>query len=108
VLVGAVCHGPAGLVNVQLDTRFRLVEGRRTGAYTNDEEVAVGKDNVISFFLADRLEEQGAIYVSADIRAENDVVDERLVTGPDPASAAGMAKEMEKFPAEAIQQDRVQ
>ena len=66
-LVGAVCHGPAGLLNVELANGFRLVEGRKVAAFTNDEEVAAGKDKVIPFFLADRLEEQGATHVSADV-----------------------------------------
>ncbi|SDL32675.1 type 1 glutamine amidotransferase domain-containing protein [Arthrobacter sp. ok362] len=35
-LVGAVCHGPAGLLNVELENRFRLVEGRKVAASTND------------------------------------------------------------------------
>lgn len=107
-VVGAVCHGPAGLVNVELDNGFRLVEGRRVAAFTNDEEVAAEKDKIIPFFLADRLEEQGATHVPAENWAENVVVDERLVTGQNPASAAGVAKEMEKLLAEAIHQEKAE
>ena len=101
-MVGAVCHGPAGLLNVELENGLRLVEGRKVAAFTNDEEVAAGKDKVIPFFLADRLEEQGATHVSADVFEEKVVVDDRLVTGQNPASAAGVAKEMEKLFAEVI------
>ncbi|KNC18204.1 thiamine biosynthesis protein ThiJ [Arthrobacter sp. RIT-PI-e] len=107
-LVGAVCHGPAGLLNVELENGFRLVEGRKVAAFTNDEEVAAGKDTVIPFFLADRLEEQGATHVSAGTFEEKVVVDERLVTGQNPASAAGVAKEMEKLFAELIHQEKAQ
>lgn len=107
-LVGAVCHGPAGLVNVELDNGFRLVEGRDVAAFTNDEEVAAGKDRVIPFFLADRLEEQGARHVSAGVFEEKVAVDGRLVTGQNPASAAGVAKEMEKLFAEVIHQEKAE
>lgn len=107
-VVGAVCHGPAGLVNVELDNGFRLVEGRRVAAFTNDEEVAAGKDKVIPFFLADRLEEQGATHVAADVFEEMVVVDDRLVTGQNPASAAGVAKEMEKLLAEIIHHEKAE
>ncbi|WP_230009809.1 type 1 glutamine amidotransferase domain-containing protein, partial [Microbacterium sp. Bi128] len=31
-LVGAVCHGPAGLLNVELKNGLRLVEGRKVAA----------------------------------------------------------------------------
>ena len=77
-------------------------------AFTNDEEVAAGKDKVIPFFLADRLEEQGATHVSADVFEEMVVVDDRLVTGQNPASAAGVAKEMEKLFAEVIHQEKAE
>ncbi|WP_028280468.1 type 1 glutamine amidotransferase domain-containing protein [Arthrobacter sp. H5] len=107
-VVGAVCHGPAGLINVELDNGFRLVEGRRVAAFTNEEEVAAGKDKIIPFFLADRLEEKGATHVSADVFEEKVVVDERLVTGQNPASAAGVAKEMEKLMAEVIHQEKAE
>ena len=39
---------------------------------------------------------------------EKVVVDERLVTGQNPASAAGVAKEMEKLFAELIHQEKAQ
>ena len=107
-LVGAVCHGPAGLLNVELANGLRLVEGRKVAAFTNDEEVAAGKDQVIPFFLADLLEERGANHVSADVFEEMVVVDERLVTGQNPASAAGVAKEMEKLLAEVIHQEKAE
>ncbi|MDQ0737045.1 type 1 glutamine amidotransferase domain-containing protein [Arthrobacter agilis] len=107
-LVGAVCHGPAGLVNVELGNGFRLVEGRRVAAFTNDEEVAAGKDGVIPFFLADRLEAQGATHVAAEVFEEQVVVDGRLVTGQNPASAAGVAKEMEKLFAEVIHREKAE
>ncbi|MET4004750.1 MULTISPECIES: type 1 glutamine amidotransferase domain-containing protein [Arthrobacter] len=105
-VVGAVCHGPAGLVNVELANGIHLVNGRKVAAFTNDEEVAAGKDKVIPFFLADRLEEKGATHVFADVFEEKVVVDDRLVTGQNPASAAGVAKEMEKLFAEVIHQEK--
>lgn len=107
-VVGAVCHGPAGLLNVELANGSRLVAGRRVAAFTNAEEVAVGKDKVIPFFLADRLDELGAADVAADDFTENVVVDGRLVTGQNPASAAGVAKEMEKLLAEVIHHEKAE
>jgi putative intracellular protease/amidase len=93
---------------VELANGFRLVEGRKVAAFTNDEEVAAGKDKVIPFFLADRLEEQGATHVFADVFEEKVVVDDRLVTGQNPASAAGVAKEMEKLFAAVIHQEKAE
>ncbi len=107
-VVGAVCHGPAGLVNVAMENGIHLVNGKKVSAFTNEEEVAAGKDKVIPFFLADRLEEQGATHVSADVFEEMVVVDDRLVTGQNPASAAGVAKEMEKLLAEVIHHEKAE
>ncbi len=107
-VVGAVCHGPAGLLNVELGNGFRLVEDREVAAFTNDEERAAGKDSVIPFFLADRLQEQGATHVSADVFEEKVSVDDRLVTGQNPASAAGVAKEMVKILTEVVREEKAE
>jgi putative intracellular protease/amidase len=40
-IIGAVCHGPAGLVNIRLSNGKYLVEGKKLNAFTNEEEVAV-------------------------------------------------------------------
>lgn len=105
-VVGAVCHGPAGLLDVELHHGIKLLSGKDVAAFTNDEEIAVGKDQIIPFFLADKLVEQGANHIPADNFEENVQVSERLVTGQNPASAAGVAKEMEKLLAEVIHQEK--
>jgi putative intracellular protease/amidase len=91
-VVSAVCHGPAGLVNVTLSDGTPLVAGKRVAAFTNAEEAAVGLDRVVPFLLQSRLEERGAVHVPADNFAANVVVDGRLVTGQNPASATGVAE----------------
>lgn len=107
-VVGAVCHGPAGLLDVELHHGLKLLSGKDVATFTNDEEVAAGKDKVIPFFLADKLTEQGANHIAVDNFEENVQVSERLVTGQNPASAAGVAKEMEKLLAEAIHQEKAE
>lgn len=39
-LVAAVCHGPAGLVNIKLTDGSSLVNGKKVNAFTNEEEAA--------------------------------------------------------------------
>lgn len=91
-VVAAVCHGPAGLVNVRTEDGRYLVEGRRVAAFTDAEEAAVGKDRIVPFLLASRLAERGVIHVPAPDFTANVVTDGRLVTGQNPASAFGVAK----------------
>ncbi|MGF1662883.1 MAG: type 1 glutamine amidotransferase domain-containing protein [Kineosporiaceae bacterium] len=90
-VVAAVCHGPAALVDVRLSDGSFLVAGRRMAAFTDSEERAVGLDAVVPFLLSGTLAERGArLEAAADFQAQV-VVDGRLVTGQNPASAPGVA-----------------
>jgi len=96
-VVGAVCHGPAGLVNVKLVDGSYLVAGKDVAAFTNDEERAVELDKTVPFLLADRLTERGARHHPAPNWQPNVVVSGRLVTGQNPASATGVGEAMVKL-----------
>ncbi|UXS00082.1 type 1 glutamine amidotransferase domain-containing protein [Agrobacterium tumefaciens] len=93
-IVAAVCHGPAGLVNLKLSDGRYLVEGKDVSAFTNDEERAVGLYDTVPFLLADALQERGARHVPAPNFQAQVVVSERLVTGQNPASAKGVGEAM--------------
>lgn len=92
--VGAVCHGPAALVNVKLSDGSYLVAGREVSAFTNAEEEKVGLTQVVPFLLAAKLEERGAKHVPAPDFQKQVAASGRLVTGQNPASAAGVAEKM--------------
>lgn len=92
--VGAVCHGPAALVNVKLSDGSYLVDGKEVSAFTNDEEEKVGLTDVVPFLLATKLEERGAKHRAAPNFEKQVVASGRLVTGQNPASAAGVAQKM--------------
>jgi len=96
-VVSAVCHGPAGLVNVKLREGRYLVEGKDVSSFTNDEERAVKLDKVVPFLLEDRLLERGARHHSAPNFQPEVVVSERLATGQNPASATGVAEAVVKL-----------
>jgi len=92
--VGAVCHGPAALVNVKLSDGSYLVSGKEVSAFTNDEEEKVGLTKVVPFLLATKLEERGAKHRAAPDFEKQVVAGGNLVTGQNPASAAGVAEKM--------------
>jgi len=92
--VGAVCHGPAALVNVKLSDGSYLVDGKEVSAFTNSEEEKVGLTEVVPFLLATKLEERGAKHRAAPDFEKQVVASGRLVTGQNPASAAGVAQKM--------------
>jgi putative intracellular protease/amidase len=91
-VVAAVCHGPAALVNVKLSNGRFLVAGRNVAAFSNAEEEAAGLTKVMPFLLESTLIERGARYSKAGFWEKHVVVDRRLVTGQNPASAAGVGE----------------
>ncbi|MGV4935252.1 type 1 glutamine amidotransferase domain-containing protein [Serratia nematodiphila] len=93
-VVSAVCHGPAGLVNIKLPDGRYLVANKDVSAFTNDEERAVGLYDTVPFLLADVLRARGARHLPAANFEAQVVVSERLVTGQNPASAKGVAEAM--------------
>jgi putative intracellular protease/amidase len=89
-VVGAVCHGPAALVDVTLGDGTYLVAGKNLSAFTDEEERAVQLDHVVPFLLASTLTQRGAHHHPAPSWTAKVVVDGRLVTGQNPQSAAGV------------------
>ena len=79
-------------MNVKLASGRYLVSGKHVSAFTNDEERAVKLDAVVPFLLADALAARGAHHEPAPNWQKKVVVSERLVTGQNPASAAGVAE----------------
>lgn len=93
-VVAAVCHGASALVDVRLSDGCHLVAGKEVSAFTNEEEQAVGLDNVVPFLLESKLAEQGAIIRKAPKFQATVSVAGRLVTGQNPASAEGVGEAM--------------
>ena len=96
-IVSGVCHGPSGLINVKLNDGKYLVDGKRLTSFTNNEEKAAQADEIVPFLLESKLKERGAIFIGQDNWQKNVIVDERLVTGQNPASARQVALELYDF-----------
>lgn len=96
-VVAAVCHGPAALINLKLSNGEYLVKGKQVAAFTDDEERAVNLDKVVPFMLASTLLQRGANHIPAPNWQANVIVDERLVTGQNPASAEGTGREISRL-----------
>lgn len=93
-IVAAVCHGPAGLVNIQLSNGKYLVDGKKVNAFTNEEERAVKLDNVVPFMLENKLIERGAQFEKSGLWQPHVTVDQRVITGQNPQSAKGVGEAM--------------
>ena len=97
-VVGAVCHGPAALVNVTLDNGLHLLENKRISSFTNKEELLLIPEAkaIFPFLLQDKLTAQGAQFNEGAMYLEKISHDKNLVTGQNPWSTWLLAETMIK------------
>lgn len=93
-IVGSVCHGAAGFVQVMRLDGKSLVDGLRVTSFTDAEEEAIRMEHVVPFMLESRLRELGGHFESAENFHSNVVSDRNLVTGQNPASSGPVAESM--------------
>lgn len=95
-VVGAVCHGPAALVNVTLDNGNHLLKNRTVSSFTNEEELLLIPDaeTIFPFLLQDKLVSQGAKFNEGGMYLETISHDNNLVTGQNPWSTWKLAETM--------------
>ncbi|KAF9925590.1 hypothetical protein FBU30_004643 [Linnemannia zychae] len=92
-VVAAICHGVIALTEVRVADGTHLVKGRNVTAISNDEERAHGTEKYMHVLVEDKLKALGAHYEKAGENwAPKVVIDGRLVTGENPASAPSFAK----------------
>lgn len=95
-VVGAVCHGPAALVNVKLSNGQSLIQGKKVSSFTNEEELFLIPDaeEIFPFLLQTKLTENGASFQEETMYLENVVWDGNLLTGQNPWSTWPLAESM--------------
>lgn len=91
--VGAVCHGPAALVDVRIDGH-PLVQNRVVTGFSNEEEKLLGRRWMKEYpwLLEDALRTRGARFEKAALMLPKLAVDGRLITGQNPYSTAPAAE----------------
>lgn len=90
-VVGAVCHGPAGLIEARRADGMPIVQGRRVNAFTDAEEEAVELADTVPFLVESALREKGALFEGAENFSSHAVRDGNLITGQNPASVGAVA-----------------
>lgn len=91
-IIGAVCHGPAGLIAAKAADGTPIVQGLRVNSFTDAEERAVELTDIVPFLVETSLRENGAIFEGTDNFASHAVRDGNLVTGQNPASVKAVAE----------------
>lgn len=94
-IVSSVCHGYCGLLNTKLSDGSLLVAGRRLTGYCWAEEVLAGVAKKVPYNAEKEMKRRGALYKKALLPfVSHVVVDGRLVTGQNPASAKATAEQV--------------
>ncbi|GFE65648.1 type 1 glutamine amidotransferase domain-containing protein [Litoreibacter roseus] len=92
-IVGAVCHGPAGLLSATTSGGVPIVADRKINAFTDAEEREVGLADVVPYLLETELRAKGAKFeATSDKFSAYAVRDGNIVTGQNPASAEPVAR----------------
>lgn len=86
-VIGAVCHGPAGLLPITLSTGEKLIADKHVTSFTREEETDFGTLDKIPFVLEESLARSAGVFSKVSPWKEYVVVDGNLVTGQNPASA---------------------
>lgn len=93
--IALVCHAPGILHRVTYKGE-PLVKGKRVTGFSNSEEEAVHLTKVVPFLVEDELKRLGGLYEKATDWQNFVVVDDRLITGQNPASSEATAKALLK------------
>jgi putative intracellular protease/amidase len=99
--IALVCHAPGVLHRVNCEGK-PLVKGKRVTGFTNSEEEEVKLTQVVPFLVEDELKRLGGHFESAPNWQSFVVVDERLITGQNPASSTAVAQTLLKSLAGAV------
>ncbi|KAI9712786.1 MAG: hypothetical protein M1820_001408 [Bogoriella megaspora] len=93
-IVSAVCHAPAVFVNVKLSDGRYLLQDKTVTGFSTVEEEQVGLVDPVPFVPEDGLRKAtgGKFVKAAEPWGEKVVVDGRLITGQNPASANGVGE----------------
>ena len=92
--IAVVCHAPAALLHIKDENGDLVLKGKKVTGFSNSEEAAVQLTKVVPFLLEDELKRKGAIYSKTGDWASYVVKDGLLITGQNPASSEGVAKEL--------------
>ena len=92
-IVSAVCHGPAGLLEVKLSNGDYPIKGKDVTGFSWKEEVLAKRDQAVPFSLEEELQKRGGKYSKALVPFTSHVVtDGRLITGQNPGSAKAVGE----------------
>jgi len=92
----SVCHGIAGLLNLQDEPDHYLINGKNITGFTTAEEILAGKKNVVPFLNRDVAISHGAHFQKKRFYTDYVVQDGQVITGQNPFSVRSVARQFIK------------
>lgn len=90
-VVGAVCHGPCGLLTAEHNGK-PLLAGKNVTGFSNVEEEQVGLTAHVPYSLEDAMVAAGGAFSKGAAWAPHVQVDSKIVTGQNPGSSKASAE----------------
>lgn len=92
-IVATVCHGPMCLIECvnKAEGGTPLVAGKHVTGFTDSEEAAVQKTDIVPYLIETKFKEQGALFERAEDWHSKAVRDGTLITGQNPQSSEAVA-----------------
>jgi putative intracellular protease/amidase len=94
--IAAICHGVVGLMTATNPDGEPFVAGKLLTCFSNEEEAMLEYDKLVPLLAETELVRLGAIYSRAAPFEAKVIVDGRLITGQNPASAEQLTKALLK------------
>ncbi|MEE2820873.1 MAG: hypothetical protein VX915_03890 [Pseudomonadota bacterium] len=91
-ILGAVCHGPSGLLQAKETNGDPLVHNKRLNSFLNCETQQIELIGAETFLLETRLRDAGALFECSDKFTSHAVKDGRLITGQNPQSTEAVCR----------------
>ncbi len=95
-IVSSICHGAAALINLKLRDGSYLIDGKDVNSFTDEEEREAGNEKIVPYLVESKLRERGANFHQAAKGEAKVVVDGRLITGQNPASATTLGETLKR------------
>jgi putative intracellular protease/amidase/predicted enzyme related to lactoylglutathione lyase len=105
--IALVCHSPGVLRRVTYKGE-PLVKGKRVTGFTNGEEEEMKLTKVVPFLVEDELLRLGATFEKLANWQPFSIVDDRLVTGQNPASSTSAARALLKLMTGSVSQSSME
>ncbi|PCJ31855.1 MAG: type 1 glutamine amidotransferase domain-containing protein [Gammaproteobacteria bacterium] len=91
-ILGAVCHGPGAFLPIKLRSGESLLANKSVTSFTREEEIDYETIDDIPFLVEESLTRHAAKFSKVKPWQEFVIVDERVITGQNPASAQAVGK----------------